>query len=183
MDRGRQDAAGPQNTPILNRTCHGLVDSLRCPEDKRALRAALNNCMTAPGHDLPVWQRRTRGRCTPNSCRSHCTAKTFSPVPRPEVSEAIRDAVTLSSGVGHRPESQGLEAICVARALDPGLLTFRNELRAPRPTYLIRVAASLTMERSTCLAMSTLPFTKPSSVVMSRFFCNASRLGSIFGSR
>ena len=40
----------------------------------------------ALGHDLPVWQRRTRGRCTPDSCRSHCTAKTFSPLPISAVS-------------------------------------------------------------------------------------------------
>src|SRR5438094_88338 len=34
-----------------------------------------------PGHDLPVQQRRSHGRCTSDNCRSRCTAKIFSLVP------------------------------------------------------------------------------------------------------
>jgi hypothetical protein len=54
---------------------------MRCLTNARRNTSAC--AMSQLGHDLPVRQRRTRGRSSPNSCRSGCIAKIFRLVPQP----------------------------------------------------------------------------------------------------
>jgi len=55
------------------------------PDRAEMITAQSIVAMSPLGHDLPVCERRTRGRSTPQSCRSRCTAKTLCPAPKVDI--------------------------------------------------------------------------------------------------